>query len=225
MYTQVQAAVHLLYPCLTLAGYKPAPFPKAVLYEGSVCRASLSVEPTSSVSVPILHDWFLAPFGAWPEMWDSTSLCRLCFVSAPEQVPRSTPQWVVLQDPHHKSLCRAFATVLSLRPFLLKDSAILLLQESGTFPIQKILHCDLFSKPLLEWCQLGWVLCICRGWEGGLKLFLCASTSCFPASFFEIRTVASLYNKFTKGILEIDFPHVLFKGTYCANTCMSDWSV
>lgn len=165
-------------------------------YEGSVCWSSLSVVSTASDSVPILHDWFLDPFGAWLEMWDSISLCRLLyFVSAPAQVPRSTPQWAILQGPHHRTLCRALTAVLSLRPvggdlpFLLKDSA-----SAGvrSIQLQKILHCDLFLKRLLEWCQLGWVLCFCRGREGGLKLFLCASTSCFPASF-EKQTIASLY--------------------------------
>lgn len=129
-----------------------------------------------------------------------------------------------LQGPHHKTLCRALIAVLFLSPlsFLLKDSA-----SAAVRNISNLENSALWSsfKTLLEWCQLRWVLCFCRGREGRLKLFLYASTSCYLASFFEIRTVASLYNKFTKGILEIDFPHVLFKGTDCANTCVSDWSV
>lgn len=39
-------SVHLPCPCLTRC--KPAPFPKAVLCEGSLCWASLSAEPASS---------------------------------------------------------------------------------------------------------------------------------------------------------------------------------
>jgi len=54
-------------------------------------------------------------------------------------------------------------------------------------------------------------------------LFLCASTSCFPASFFEVWTVASIFlGHFFKGFLKIIFSHVLITVTCCANTCMSD---
>lgn len=66
-------SVHLLRPCLTWARCKPGPFPKAVLREGLLCWASLSAEPAGSASVPVLHDWFLGPFGAW--LCETASAC------------------------------------------------------------------------------------------------------------------------------------------------------
>lgn len=117
----------LQYSCLVLERYEPTPFRKAMFCEGSVL--SLPLHRAYELRLSNNHTWLISgPFWSLARsVRQHQSVRHVCFVSAPEHVPRSTPLWAVLQCSHHRTLHRAVTAVLSLRPvgedltFSLKD--------------------------------------------------------------------------------------------------------
>lgn len=80
-------------------------------------------------------------------------------------------------------------------------------------------------KPLVRMMSSRMRICFCQGQKWRLKFIL--------VCFYLLLACILLWNtgcsislqKFTNDVLEIGFSCVLFKGTYCANTCMSAGSV
>lgn len=160
-------------------------------------------------------------------MWDSTSLCRhLYFVSAPEQTARSTPQRASFRVPTTRP-CAG----LSLQPYLWG------LLEGTYISFKRFCFCRVRSISKSGNTAL-WSLLktLVRMMSARMRLFLSGTrvrAEVISVCFYLLLACILLWStgcsislqKFTNDILEIDFSHVLFKGTYCANTCMSDGSV
>lgn len=173
----------------------------------------------------VLYDCFVDTFGVWQRCetasaWVGTfilflPLSRLQGAHFREHPLESPPQDRV-QGYHCSFISEACWRGLT---FLLKEMQSQSISKSGNTALWSLL------KTLVRMMSARMRVCFCQGWEWGLKFI--------SVCFYLLLACILLWNtgcnislqKSTNDVLEIGFSHVLFKGIYCANTCMSAGSV